>query len=420
VGDAFFQASNASLPTGPLAAGASFTFPVTWNLTDATISNNPNASFGNVSPGIKSSPLTLYTTNVAAGYSTQFPLSLTGTQVSTNPFLTVTPTTVDFGGVVVLNASSIPTVSDIITISNVGLSPLTIIGYGYTTDDLDDSPIFVNSTSINGTWDLGLGFTAENLPPIGSKIPANTAISVVSVFDPVNGIGSYSSYFQVWSDGGSVNIIVEGSASTAPIANFSISNDEGGWLPPFDLIMDFGDIAPGSSSTRQIRICNNGGSSLEIDKSKPPNGVFHISDPTELHESQQIPPGQCAYGTVIMVANTEQYNVPDLLINNTWTLNTNDLNFGVHTVQISGNVISNKVGPVNSTGQTVYEYLGCFLESTNGPRLLPNEPVSPGPTMDNDICQTGCYKAAAYGFAGTEYGDEYVPFSLVIIISPVK
>jgi hypothetical protein len=220
-------------------------------------------------------------------------------------------------------------------------------------------------------------------------------------------VGSYSSYWQVWSDGGDVNIILEGSASTAPIANFSISNGEGGWLPPSNLLMDFGDVAPGSSSSRQIQICNNGGSSLEIDKSKPPNGVFHISDPTELHETQQIPPGECAYGTVLMVANTEEYNQPDLVINNTWTLNTNDLNFGVHTVEITATVVSVKVGPVNSTtGQTIYEYLGCYQEATAGPRLFPNEPLDPSDTMDNANCQDACYAAAQYAFAGTEYGDE--------------
>ena len=54
--------------------------------------------------------------------------------------------------------------------------------------------------------------------------------------------------------------------------------------------MDFGDVAPGSSSSRQIRICNSGGSALEIDKSKPPNGIFHISDPTELEETVRYLP----------------------------------------------------------------------------------------------------------------------------------
>jgi hypothetical protein len=143
------------------------------------------------------------------------------------------------------------------------------------------------------------------------------------------------------------------------VANFSISTIEGGWLPPSELTMDFGDVAPGSSSSLQIRICNEGGSSLQIDKSKPPSGVFHISDPEELAETQIIAPGDCAYGTVLFNPNTEEYDIPNYTVNNTWTLNTNDLNFGVHVVEIVGTVVDTTVGPVNSTtGETIYQYLG--------------------------------------------------------------
>ena len=226
-----------------------------------------------------------------------------------------------------------------------------------------------------------------------------------AVFNPVGGIGDYVSYWQVWTDGGTANIVLEGTASTAPIANFSISTSEGGWLPPTNLLMDFGDVAPGSSASLQIRICNQGGSSLEIDKSKPPNGVFRISDPTELEETLQIVPGACAYGTVLMNAPVEEYDIPNLVVNNTWTLNTNDPNFGVHTVEITATIVSKKVGPINSTtGQPIYNYLGCFAESTTGPRLFPNEPVSPSTNNDNAYCQTTCYNAAKYAFAGTEVG----------------
>ena len=122
--------------------------------------------------------------------------------------------------------------------------------------------------------------------------------------------------------------------------------------------------------------------------------------------SQQIPVNSCAFGTVLMVANTEEYNLPDLVLNNTWTLNTNDLTFGVHVVEITGTVVSTKVGPVNSTGQTVYNYLGCFQESTGGSRLFPNEPVGPSQNNTNGNCQTICYDAKQYAFAGTEFGTE--------------
>ncbi|CAD6446517.1 86c7ab1a-b181-4c17-907e-67653ddef4d4 [Sclerotinia trifoliorum] len=409
VGNGYFSVNNSTLPTGPLNAGATFIFPVTWDLTNVQVGATANTSFGNVSPGIKSTPLTILTTNAVAGYATLYPISLTGTEVSSKPFLAIAPTTVDYGGIIITNTSNINPQSAIFTISNKGLVAMTITGYAYTADELDDNPVFINSTVINGAWDLGFGyFTAVGLPAIGSQVAPSSQISIQSSFDPTNGTGSYNSYWQVWSDGGSVNIILEGIASTAPITNFSISNGEGGWLPQANLLMDFGKVAPGSSSSQQIRICNVGGSSLEISKSKPPNGVFHISDPTELHESQQVAVNDCAYGTVIFSANVEEYNKPDLLLNNTWTLNTDDVNWGVHVVEISGTVISKKVGPINSTtGQTIYNYLGCFQESTTGPRLFPNQGYTPNTTAnDNNMCQEACYGLAQYSFAGTEYTSQ--------------
>jgi hypothetical protein len=409
IGSGFFTASNSSLPTGPLAAGASFTFPVTWDLTNAQTSSTP---------GVKSTPLTFLTVNGVAGYTTSFPISLTGTEVSSAPFLTVTPSTVDFGAVVVANISSISTISAIFSIANQGLSNMTILGYAYTYNDLSRSPVFTNSTMTNGIWDLGYGFAATSLPPVGSIIPPSTVISVPAVFDPVNGTGTYASYCkftaertvlrntdnfigQVWAEGGTVNVILEGIAAPPPIANMTISDGNGGWLPSSNLQMNFGMVTPGSTSSREIQICNEGGSSLEIDKSKPPNGVFRPTDPEALYESQLIPPGQCANATVLFVANTEEYDLPNLAENNTWTLNTNDLTWGVHVIQISGTVVSKKVGPVNSAGSTIYSYLGCFAESTNGPRLFPNEPISPSTSMDNTLCQNNCYSSEKYAFSAT-------------------
>jgi hypothetical protein len=399
IGNAYFQASNASLPTGLLTAGQSFSFPVTWDLTNVSPANSANASYGNISPGVKSTPLTLITVNGVANYATSFPVSLTGTEVSESAYLDVSPNTVDFGSIVVTSTSGTQTESASISLANRGQTAMVILGYAYTTAN---KSVFTNSTVKNGVWDLGYGFSTSSLPAVGSTIPANTAVSVAAIFNPVGGIGDYSSFWQVWTDGGTENIVLEGTASTAPIANFSISNGEGGWLPQANLLMDFGDVAPGSTASLQIRICNQGGSALVIDKSKPPNGVFRISDPTELEETLQIVPGACAYGTVEMNAPTEEYNIPNLVINNTWTLNTNDLNFGVHIVEITATIVDRKVGPTNSTGQPVYNYLGCFAESTSGPRLFPNEPVSAGTSNDNAVCQTGCYSSAKYAFAGTE------------------
>lgn len=406
VGDAHFVFDPKSLPTGPLKAGDTFTIPVTWDLTGTKNGNAANASYGNTQPGIKSTPLTIYTTNAVPGYSNLFPVSLTGTQISQQPFLVISPTTVDYGGIVILDPQNVGMNTVPFTISNAGVSDMKILGYAYTYGDIQDNPTFINVTQTNGTWDLGSGFTTTTLPPVGTILAGGSAVTIQSTFTPVTGTGSYYSLLQVWSTGGEVNIILEGSASTAPIATLQIGTKEGGWLPSGTLLMDFGAVTPGSSSSLGIRICNTGGSVLTIDKSKPPNGVFHIADPAELHESQQVPVNSCAYGVVLMNTNTEAYNQPDIVVNNTWTLNTNDLSFGVHVVQIQGTIVSQKVGPTNSSGQTVYSYLGCFRENQGaGGRLFPNQPYKPNTTNTNSQCQFGCTQAG-YAFAGTEYGIE--------------
>lgn len=404
-GDANFEVDASTLPKGPVAQGATFSFPVTWNLVIAKTGNTANASYGNVSPGVKSTPLTITTVNAVQGYSNKFPISLTGIEVSKDAFLVEAPTTVDFSGLVLLSGQDTPSVTDPFTISNAGLSPLTILGYAYTTDDLDDSNVtYTNVTLKDGAFDLGVGFTSENLPAVNTVIQGGGQVSVEAKFTPLNGVGSYQSYLFTFTDAGSTNIILEGSASTAPIANFSISNSEGGWLPQSNLLMDFGKVAPGTTSERRIRICNQGGSVLEVSKSKPPSGVFRPDDPNALHESQDIPVGQCAYATVLFVTNAEEPNVPDQVYTNSWTLNTDDLNFGVHVVEITGTLVSRKVGPTNSTGNSVYTYLGCYIDNAPGGRLLQPQQYADN-NNDNGRCQTDC-AAGKYIFSGTEYQTE--------------
>jgi iron transport multicopper oxidase len=102
----------------------------------------------------------LITINSVAGYSTLFPISLTGTEVSTAPFLSVAPITVDFGGVVVTNPGNLTNIqpeSDVVTIANKGLGVMIILGYAYALDYANNNPTWINATSVNGVWDLGYG-----------------------------------------------------------------------------------------------------------------------------------------------------------------------------------------------------------------------------------------------------------------------
>lgn len=401
VGDSHFVVSNSSLPQGAVAAGMVFSFPVTWDLRGVTVQDKANASYGNTSPGIKSTALTIYTTNAVAGYSTLFPISLSGNEVSSTAYLSVSPATVDYGGIVLLPNQTVPSVSQPIVIQNSGLAPMTIFGYAY------GNPSLINVTFFaNGSSQLGNGFTSTNLPAPNTVLQPGQSVSVDTSFTPVNGVGSYVSFLYTYSDGGVKEATLEGSASTAPIANFSISTSEGGWLPDANLDMNFGSVASGSSSSRKIRICNVGGSVLKISKSKPPNGAFHLDDPTALHEEQEIAIGACAYGVVLFVAPTAAYNTADQVITNSWTLNTDDLNFGVHVVNIFGTVVSTHVGPTNSSNLPVYTYLGCYKEPAGG-RLLSKQ-VPAGSTNTNGNCQQSCLTNVPGGFtfAGTEYSVE--------------
>ncbi|KAH0545374.1 hypothetical protein FGG08_000515 [Glutinoglossum americanum] len=406
VGDTHFQVSNSSLPSGSLAKGQSFSFPVTWNLTNVVVTNAQNASFGNTQPGVKSTALTVFTMNGVAGFSTQFPISLTGTEVSSSAFLTLSPLEVDFGGVVISNTTS-PTITSSFVISNAGLANMTILGYAWATTIDDDSDIvFTNSTPDGtGTYTLSYGFSSTNLPAVGSAVSPGQSLSVPMTFNAINGTGTYGGFFFVWTDGGSGYIVLSASASTAPIAELTISNGEGGWLPPSTQNMDFGNVAVGNSSTLQIRICNTGGSVLTITKSKPPgqSQLTATAPGVDLHEGQLIPVGTCATGGVIFQPAIEAPNILDQTIADSWTLNTDDLTFGIHVVSITGTVVDRKVGPLLPDGTTRYRFLGCYQDGTNG-RLLPKEFNNPN-TNENGQCQTECL-GGNYIFAGTEYKIE--------------
>lgn len=59
-----FTASNSSLPTGALAKGQSFSFPITFDLTNATIKDMPGTSVPSVKPGITSGALNIMTVSM--------------------------------------------------------------------------------------------------------------------------------------------------------------------------------------------------------------------------------------------------------------------------------------------------------------------------------------------------------------------
>ncbi|KAL8934463.1 MAG: hypothetical protein Q9216_005902 [Gyalolechia sp. 2 TL-2023] len=352
VQDTTFQVSNSSLPQGSLAAGETFSFPVVWNLTQASIEDAAGASFSSVSPGVKTSSLIISTVNGVAQYSNSLPIALQGNEVSSAPFLSLTPAEVDFGGVVVGSPGAATGLDSSFIITNIGSSPLAITGYAYAGTEIDDddgSLSYTNTTKSTAGTVIGNGFTSNDLPAVGSTVPAGQSITVPINFN-ANKVGNYHSLFNIWTNGGTKYILLTGSATTAPIAKLAVETSEGGW--DTSGIMDFGTVVAGTTVVRRLRICNVGGSSLMITKSKPPvQPELRAENPTlDLHEGQSIPATECAYAPIDIAAAPQAPNNPSHDVSDSWILNTDDLTFGVHDVLIKATIVSRQVGPTYSNG----------------------------------------------------------------------
>ncbi|CAG8961012.1 hypothetical protein HYFRA_00002552 [Hymenoscyphus fraxineus] len=396
-GDKTWQCSNSTLPKGPLAQGAQFSFPVTWNLTQASINDAQNASFGKILPGVFSTSLNIYTSNAVPKYSEILPISLSGTTVSKSAFLTVAPPEVDFGGIVIGSDGAKTGSSAAVIVSNVGTETLTFLGLAWTKSvDSEDGPVkYTNITNGN----LGSGFSSTSLPIVGQTLTTGQSLTIPLKF-LATVTGAYSTFLQIWSTGGTEYILLTGSASTAAIANISVSTVEGGWDYSNPVVMNFGNVRAGSTQSRSIRICNSGGTALHITKSKPPidTELFAPNSAVDLHEAQSIDVNSCALGQVSISAAPLGVNRLDHKVSDVWILNTDDLNFGVHDVQISANIVTNQTGPLLQNGSAQYLYLGCYNDG-NGRQL---QKQFSSPDNENGQCQITCFKAG-YIFAGTEY-----------------
>ena len=313
---------NSTLPTGPLAQGATFSFPVTWNLTQASINFAQNASFGKELPGVASTNLDIYTTNSVAKYSNILPVSLTGNTVSQTAFLTISPPEVDFGGVVVGSQAAVSGLSAAMIISNLGAENLTFSGFAWT-GSINPAEGLIVWTNITSNGFLGSGFSTSSLPKVGDTLATGASISI-----PLNFLasqtGSYSTFVEFWTTGGNEYVLLTGSASTAPVANISVSTVEGGWDYSEPVLMDFGNVLAGTTVSESIRICNSGGSALTITKSKPPidTELLAPNAAVDLHEAQTIDVNSCALGQVSIEAAPLGINRLDHTVSDVWILNT--------------------------------------------------------------------------------------------------
>jgi len=127
------------------------------------------------------------------------------------------------------------------------------------------------------------------------------------------------------------------------------------------------------------------------------------TNPTgELSEGLKIPPGSSAVGNVLFQPAVRPVNLGPKPINGTWTLNTDDLTFGVHNVLVQGVILSRQLGPLLPDGTSRYKYLGCYKDAVAGRLMDKNNNLKLN--NENGICQQTCV-GQGYIFAGTDmYG----------------
>jgi len=397
---ATFQCQNSSLPL-TVASGITFTFPVTWNLTQAAINQAQSNNNFQVLPGSEGARLNLYAAAGASGYATNTPIQLSGTVVASQGFLVVNASEVDFGGIVLLGPMS--QISSTIILSNKGTAVLTFNGFAW--QDMYASGMPFNNVSVQAASQpttVGNGFTAINFPSVGSQLSPGQSIAIPLTFS-ANAVGSWASLLTFWSDGGSTDVLMTGAAANASIATLSISDGQGNWVSS-PLNMVFGNVSAGITLERQIRLCNNGASAVAITLSQPPVGAdLTALDPTvELRQGTTIDVNTCSYGTIVIISPPLQPNHPSIPLSGQWVIGTDGNNpdgsaFGSQTVTITATVVSRQVGPLEPNGQGIYQFLGCYLDTN---RNLPN--VMSITNNSIEACLTYCY-AAGYSIAGLEY-----------------
>jgi hypothetical protein len=91
------------------------------------------------------------------------------------------PLQVDFAGIVVGSAAAYTGSDSTFIINNVGLNPMTILGFGRTNGSVTSTTsVFQNLTTVQNVTTLdGNGyFTSANMPPIGTVIPGGGSVTV--------------------------------------------------------------------------------------------------------------------------------------------------------------------------------------------------------------------------------------------------
>ncbi|KAJ5019282.1 hypothetical protein K4K57_001391 [Colletotrichum sp. SAR 10_99] len=393
--DPTFTCSNSTLPQGAVAAGASFSLNVTWDLSNPAVP---------IVPGVLSSAVTL-SISPPAEYATSVLVSVQGTVVKQGAFLSATPSDIAFGRLVLRDAPDGLTGSALI--QNVGNGTLTFTGFAWQTNTSD----YANFTSDGG---LGSGFSSTNFPTVGSTLESGKSLTVALRFLRETS-GSYLSKITIWSNGGTAVLTLSASVNDPPAVSFEVSNGSGGWTVLSNYTVSYGNVVAGGLVDKQIRVCNKGDAPLTITISKPPatSQLFALNPNNELTEGTQVVGGSCSIGSVGIHAAPVQPNHPAQALRATWTLSTDGLNSttgevsGRHDIVFEGTVVSKQVGPLLSNGTAKYQYVGCFKDTTNLGRNLQNSVNTAAQQKTNTLqqCQGIC-NDRGFALSGVQYHQE--------------
>lgn len=381
----YFSVSN--LPTFPLtlAVGQTLTF---------------KSTFAPTAPGPLSDDIYVNTTNSVANYADNTPIAVRGVAKSLVPVLSITPNTVSFPGVITGENSD--GYLRYIEIYNQGLGVLTINGYDISIVS-EQGPFLPNGTTQAGP------FKFIGLP---TKIPPESSITVSVNFNP-SANGNYGAYILVRSDGGDKYLTVVGTSGGYPKAKLEFEKVDGsGWVS-YDpnLPFSFGTVFEQVTRTLRMRLTNNGPADagvLGITVSKPPIGsgnVVAARNGIDLGEGTQLLAGESQTAQLYCSVPKSQVNVDPYTPNATWTMNTNDPDFGKQNIAFTCDAVSEQLGPLKSPTHAKYRYIGCFKENNPGRQLTSQ--LYGSDVNENGMCISGCSTATQnWIFAGTQYHRE--------------
>lgn len=413
-----------SLKGMSLSVGQNFTVPIIF--TPVYKSNDPklNLSYGVTSPGPVAGTIDFRTVNSGSAnkFSSLSPINVKGRVKSQAPFLSIVPVYLNLGGVV-LREGSTPAdnrLTSTATLSNAGLDDMIITGLAYriVDDDAgegddDDEPVFLTNYTSSP---FAENWSVDGMPAVGDAIASGQRVSLDFSLDP-DEVNKYYIQFYIYTNAGVGQLGVSGSADDPPTAVLGIQqwNSSGVFLNNTN-VMDFGNAKGNGSSpvTLQMALTNTGASLLTVTKSKPPGvGAIQVIG-FPFPEGDGIEPNETHYASLVFSPPIVPLNSPPRPFQESFTLNTDDLDFGVRDIQLIGSAVSDQRGPLLANGTAQYRYLGCFNQNTH-PIVPRTVQLIDGGSMENGMCQKFCY-GKGYIYATTNYFRECKIFNFCFLL----